>query len=134
MRQLTLVGHKPGREGDQDLLATGRRASAADRLRLMLRLTVEEFNSLSRINVYDRARGEQILPLLSGGVIVMGREAWSCLGLPRLAFYRTVATPRAELLLVPHPSGRNRMYNARSERIRAAHAMRGLRSKYQEVT
>lgn len=86
--------------------------------------SAEEYErEFSRRNVLDRRRwdakkargGAQRLRWLArrvGRVIVLGREAWAAIGLPRgLPFFTELEENGATWLLLPHPSGRNLMLN-----------------------
>jgi len=108
-----LVGIQPGKRGDPPLKATGGRSSTADRLRLMLNMTVEEYEQTfpNRVNVFDRGRGSRLRPRLDGMVFVLGKQAWACLHLPPARFWSIHTSRYASFMLIPHPSGRNLVYN-----------------------
>jgi hypothetical protein len=44
-------------------------------------------------------------------VVVLGREVWDSIGLPRVDWFVTIGRYGAAWTLVPHPSGLNRCYN-----------------------
>ena len=109
-----LVGIRPGRPGQPPLSPTDRSSSSVDRLRTLLCLTPRQFEKKfhNRTNVGDSARGRYLIKNLEGTIYVLGREAWACLGLPKTTpFFSRVRMPGASFKLLPHPSGRNLMYN-----------------------
>jgi hypothetical protein len=123
-----LVGIDPGRKrGAPALLPVGGKASAADRLRIMLGLTVDEFLARfpNRTNVLNQARGARLRPQLEGSVYVFGAEAWRCLHLPRVEFWGEYRTRYASFCLLPHPSGRNHVYNDDEARRRLCRILSG---------
>jgi len=131
---VTLVGIRTGRPGDLPLSPTGGRSSTADRLRLLLRLSVSEFDEMfpNRVNVEDRRRGRQLFRTLRGVVFVLGREAWRCLGMIDTEFFDCVYFPDRDTVyvLLPHPSGRNLMLNDRRVGVRMAHVLRQMPERY----
>jgi hypothetical protein len=56
-------------------------------------------------------------------VVVLGREAWNVLGLERSAPF---FSRRCGVYLIPHPSGRTRLYNSPKTRARAGKLIAGL--------
>jgi hypothetical protein len=117
-----LVGMAPSDPGFQGpaLTPTGKRTSSADRLRVMLGMSVEEFLRAfpDRENALDHKNGRLLSQKVSGRVAVFGTEAWRALGLPPRAFWESHHTERAAFYLLPHPSGRCRLYNASANRAR----------------
>jgi hypothetical protein len=71
---------------------------------------------------FDRANASDLPDLTGRRVVVLGRGAWQRLGLPAVGWFCTRhAACGATLTLVPHPSGRCRLYNDPlvRERVRA---------------
>ena len=71
---------------------------------------------------FDRANASDLPDLAGRRVVVLGRGAWQRLGLRPASWFSThQSADRARLTLVPHPSGRCRLYNdpATRERVRA---------------
>jgi hypothetical protein len=58
-----------------------------------------------------RLRGAKLKSRLRGKIIVLGKATWHALWLPRVKFYGWVETGNARFILIPHPSGRNLIYN-----------------------
>jgi hypothetical protein len=112
---IILLGIRTRRTGDPPLTPDGKSFGAADRLRIVLRMNVEEFveNFPVRLNVEDRIRGLRLRKCLCGTVYVFGREAWKCLGLRPVPYFTRSREreQRVTYTLLPHPSGRNLMYN-----------------------
>jgi len=118
--QVWLIGACPSRAGAPALRPTGGRAGSADRLRVMLDMTVEEFTSSFRCaNVlrrgpWDLARAKRGAAVLRGRLtlpaLVLGRDAWRALRLPGDTEFFEM---RDGFVLLPHPSGRNRVWNDR---------------------
>ena len=89
-----------------------------DRLRVMLGMSVDEFvATFRRVNVLasgpwdpTRARraARRLRPAIDLPALVLGRDAWRALGLPGDAGFFEM---RDGFVLLPHPSGRNRMFN-----------------------
>jgi hypothetical protein len=65
---------------------------------------------------------------LRGDVVVLGKSAWRALGLPRSPFFSEIVTGAATFHLVPHPSGRCRVYNALATRRATGRLLRRLAS------
>jgi hypothetical protein len=115
-----LIGIAPARPGDPALTPVGRRHSTADRLRLLLHMSVEEFLRTfpNRDNALDYKYGRALANRVSGRVAVFGYDAWRCLGLPPRQFWEHHQTAAAKFYLLPHPSGLNRLYNTKANRNR----------------
>jgi hypothetical protein len=95
------------------LTPSGARANSADRLRIMLEMSVEEFLRTfpNRDNAINSVRGKRVANQVSGTVYVFGHHAWWCMGLPRRKFWHSYARSGAVFFLIPHPSGRSMVYN-----------------------
>lgn len=128
---VTLLGVRAGRLGQRPLAPTKARSSAVDRLRVILGLGVKEFERRfpRRDNVRDRDYARTLLVRLRGTVYVLGLEAWALLGLPRRQFFERVAAPGVTFTLLPHPSGRNLMYNDPEVRKRVRRLLCHKRSR-----
>jgi hypothetical protein len=121
-----LIGSCPSDGGSAALVANGCGVGSADRLREMLDITVEQYDlAFSRTNVLEhgpwrpraaRHAGAKLKKVVGAArAIVLGRDAWLALGLPtRAMFFETYSN----FTLVPHPSGRNRLYNHEEMRVR----------------
>lgn len=71
---------------------------------------------------FDRANACDLPDLAGRRVVVLGRGAWQRLGLKPAPWFSSHTRPcGAELTLVPHPSGRCRVYNdpAVRDKVRA---------------
>ena len=111
---ITLLGVRTPLIGQRPLFPTGGRVSTADRLRLLLHMTPLEFEQRfpRRANVNNRKRGRSLVNSLRGRVFVLGRESWRLLGLTRVEFFDSIETVNSAVFtLLPHPSGRNLLYN-----------------------
>jgi hypothetical protein len=112
---IVLLGIRTRRQGDPPLTPDGDSLGAADRLRIVLRMSVDQFLEAFpvRLNVENRHRGLELRRSLVGSVYVFGREAWRCLGLSPVPFFGKSKEKhgRVSYTLLPHPSGRNLMYN-----------------------
>jgi hypothetical protein len=98
----------------------GRSSSAADRLLALSGLTLTEYlDRFNRVNVipqgrWNPARARQrgaLLRMELGSderVLVLGKQAWGALGLPRTAHFFST---HDNYTLLPHPSGRNILLN-----------------------
>lgn len=131
-----LLGIRPGHRGLPPLYPTGGRTSAADRLRIMLGLTVEEFVATFpvRANVFNSRMGSMIARVVTGRAFVLGREAWVGLGLPGdHEFWASVRRGRATYTLLPHPSGRCRIYNIEKNRARLRRIIRRSNNQYAKL-
>jgi hypothetical protein len=108
-----LLGIKPSKPGARALTPTGAKANSADRLRIMLGLSVEEFLRTFplRENVLNSVRGRRMAKQVSGTVYVFGHHAWWCMGLPRKNLWESHGRGDTVFILVPHPSGRSITYN-----------------------
>lgn len=102
------------------LTPIGRRRSSADRLRIFLNLSVDEFlrSFPNRENALNHSNGRAVRKRVTGHVAVFGIDAWRCMGLPAREFWETYLTPAAVFYLLPHPSGTNRLYNVSANRAR----------------
>jgi hypothetical protein len=104
------------------LTPTGAKSSSADRLRLLLRMSVDDFLRTfpNRENALNHVRGRLLIRKLTGRVAVFGTDAWNALGLPPRAFWESYQTtaPAVKFYLLPHPSGRCRLYNTSANRER----------------
>jgi hypothetical protein len=118
----TLVGIKAAKPGQPALTPFGGYRSAADRLRELLGMSVEEFLRTfpRRENVIEGGRSQagRLRAELTGLVFVLGLEAWSALKLPTVPWFAAEHIGRARWVLLPHPSGRNRLYNEQKRRER----------------
>jgi len=133
----TLIGMAHGNGGRGSALMPGERGSgtgSADRLLGISGMTRDEYlANFRRLNLLPfghwcpikaRVRGLRIQRSLRGTVIVLGKETWRALGLPRVNFFERVQTELAEFVLLPHPSGRNLIYNYPRNRERARRILR----------
>jgi hypothetical protein len=102
------------------LTPTGGRTSSADRLRTLLDMSVEEFLRAypDRENALNYAYGRLLARRVTGRVAVFGVDAWRMLGLPSRRFWESYQTKAATFYLLPHPSGRCRLYNTGTNRVR----------------
>ena len=91
-----------------------------DRLRLFLGLSVPQFLETFplRMNVCDH-KPAALRQELRGSIFVLGRDTWRALGLPRRGWFEVFATLDTYWVLLPHPSGRNIIYNSKAARERA---------------
>jgi hypothetical protein len=107
------------------LTPTGARYSSADRLRLLLGMSVEEFlrSYPNRANALNHVRGRMLAREVTGRVAVFGLDAWNALGLPPREFWECHQTSVAKFYLLPHPSGRCRLYNKIANRARLRRLM-----------
>jgi hypothetical protein len=133
-RVTTLVGMN-SKTGIALLPSETGKSTAAERLLAMSGLAREEYlKRFHRVNVLRQARwsrwraraaGAFLRRELRGDVIVLGREAWRSMGLPRTEFFESFAgSGGATFYLVPHPSGRNLLYNDRASRLRLKRLLR----------
>jgi len=109
---------------------------AGDRLLKISGMTRDEYlSTFRRCNILPfgrwsslraRRRGLRLQGTLRGKVIVLGRETWRALGLPRVGFFTRLRTSEAEFILLPHPSGRNLIYNDARARGRARRILRSV--------
>lgn len=115
-----LIGIAPSKPGAPALTPVGRGSNTADRLRVMLHMSVEEFLERfpHRDNALNHVRGRVLAREVTGRVAVFGYEAWAALGLPPREFWEFHITPAAKFYLLPHPSGLNRLYNTKANRNR----------------
>jgi len=123
-----------GMAHDGPPLVPGKPGSTADRLLAISGMTHDEYlANFKRLNLLPlghwcpikaRVRGLRIQRSLRGKVIVLGKQTWSALGLPRIDFFERVVTADAEFILLPHPSGRNLIYNDPRNRERARRILR----------
>jgi hypothetical protein len=124
MTKTWLIGACPSDDGSEALKATGGKAGSADRLREMLEMSVEEYDrAFTRANVLEqgpwrpraaRQSGAKLKKQVKGHhALVLGRDAWQALGLPSLVMYFETWE---NFTLVPHPSGKNLIYNVEAMR------------------
>src|SRR5262245_10594981 len=117
-----LIGMSPSRVGSPALTPTGGRSSSADRLRSFLGLSVDEYLQKfpQRYNLLERPpwnvkrarpRGLELRYSLSGIVYVLGLGPWKAMGFPERKFFTLYRTRWASWILIPHPSGKNSLYN-----------------------
>lgn len=137
MTTVWLIGAAPPESvvGPIPLRARGGSFSTADRLREMLEMTVDEYEAaFERANVLGsppwdrraRAAGRRTRRQITETAVVLGKEVWSVLGLPRQTRY----FERVEnFTLVPHPSGRSLIYNDASMRALLKETIDGLLGK-----
>jgi hypothetical protein len=120
-----LIGIAPARAGDPALTPGGRSHNTADRLRILLHMSVDEYLARfpRRDNALDYRYGRTLVRRVSGRVAVFGYDAWRCLGLPARQFWEHYQTEVAKFYLLPHPSGRNRLYNTKANRNRLRRLM-----------
>ena len=110
-------------------------SGAADRLMRIANMDRDEYlASFRRCNLLPnghwsgpraRLRGAKLMHELRGRVIVLGRQTWHALWLPRVEFFGWVETGEARFILLPHPSGRNLLYNDRRNIEAARRILRG---------
>ena len=123
MPSIWLIGACPSKPSGLPLHPEGGRTSTADRLRVMLSMSVEEYaQSFRRANILDsppwdahraRVHGQRLRRAVRGRALVLGRDAWTALGLPDWSqWFETHEC----FTLIPHPSGRNLFYNDRENR------------------
>jgi hypothetical protein len=96
--------------------------SAGERLFQLSGMSLEEYErAFRRVNAVDDPR----FPA-GAHLIFLGRRAWDFVGFPgRPAFFSTVKMPLGfRLTLIPHPSGKNLMYNDETNRQRAGEILR----------
>jgi hypothetical protein len=86
----------------------------------MLGLSVDEFLRAfpNRTNALNYRRGRMLRERVSGRVAVLGVEAWMALGLPPCRQWGRHVAAHATFYLLPHPSGRCRLYNKSANRAR----------------
>ena len=87
-----------------------------------------EISGMSLINyldTFERVNAETSPLVRDADVIVCGKDAWKMLGLPRSTdFWETHWDGDSNYALIPHPSGRNRLYNDPRARERVKVIMR----------
>ena len=112
-----LLGIDNPSSGDpSDALSPLGRASAGARLFLMSGMSMgyylEAFRRANVIDFPDLKPGDQ--------AVVLGKRAWSYLGIPRAAFWSSFLDEEVTYHLVPHPSGKSLLYNSplEEERLR----------------
>jgi hypothetical protein len=109
---------------------------AGDRLLRISGLTREEYlKKFRRRNILPagrwsasraRLRGYRLQRRLRGRVIVLGKDTWRALWLPRVEFFgRVINGDECVFILIPHPSGRNLIYNDLDVRLKARKILRG---------
>jgi hypothetical protein len=83
-------------------------------------MSVEEFLHAypNRDNAINYKRGRELAEIVSGRVCVFGVNAWEALGMPKRKMWEKYTTSRATFYLVPHPSGKCRLYNVKANRNR----------------
>jgi hypothetical protein len=97
---------------------------------------VEEFVATIpvRANVFNSRMGSMIARVVTGRAFVLGREAWVGLGLPGdHEFWASVRRGRATYTLLPHPSGRCRIYNIEKNRARLRRIIRRSNNQYAKL-
>jgi hypothetical protein len=98
-------------------------------------MPLEEYEAtFERVNVLEerhwssrraRAAARSLRSLLDGrDAIVLGRATWKALGLPPIDWFETMGLGGSRFTLIPHPSGRNRMYNDAANKRRARGLLR----------
>jgi hypothetical protein len=85
-------------------------------------------DAFDRANVCDGPRVRR-----GRHVVVMGRAAWRRMGLPAAEWFATVGFRGSEWTLLPHPSGRCRIYNDPRARARARRILRSVVAEVGEV-
>jgi len=83
--------------------------------------TTDYFDAFERMNAEDI---EDDRPLLGRYVVVLGKAAWSKMGLPPTGWWGSLVARGITWVLIPHPSGRNRVYNDEQNRHRAGVVLR----------
>lgn len=59
-------------------------------------------------------------------VVVLGNQAWSALGLPKANWFQEMTVGDTVWYLIPHPSGKNLLYNKPSVREKARNLLRSI--------
>jgi hypothetical protein len=114
-------------DGSSALGLDGRGGSAGRRLWQLSGMSREEYlaafdrANVASTNLYGE-NGASCPNLDDRKVAVLGREAWRLLGLPRTDFFDT----EGRFVLLPHPSGRNRLYNSARVRAQARKMLRQM--------
>lgn len=146
MTPLVLVGQAPGKQKRYEpryALYPVPKGSAGDRLRDMMGLKISHYVALRRMNLLDyypgprfperagRAAAGRLLPELPGTrVLMMGQAVAKCFGFvccqPLVWYDGDYGGDSFAFAVVPHPSGRNRWYNDRTNREAARRFLRGL--------
>lgn len=129
--KVLLVGEaNPYSLDPHDALLPEPRGAAGDRLRRLLEMTDEEYlATFARINLcrrtWDRARAREkaarILAEWPDPVVLLGRKVAAAFELAFEPFSR-----HGRLLVLPHPSGLNRMWDAPGVRARGRDAVYAL--------
>lgn len=102
---------------------------------------IEYIRGFDRRNLLDsegwmtaaaRSRAQDIWPTLEGRrVVLLGREVASCIGLPAGDWLLPeIDVTGREWRVVPHPSGRNRLYNDPTMGVRVSMLLRDLWERY----
>jgi hypothetical protein len=113
-----------------DALAPWPRGAAGDRLRRILGLEDDAYlEAFARINLclttWDRRsardRATRLQAEWPGPIVLLGVKVSAAFDLAFEPFAR-----RGRVLILPHPSGRNRMWDAPGTRHRARRAIRGM--------
>lgn len=123
MTQTYIVGSDNPHSSDPErALEPDRPGCAGWRLWKLSGLPKREYlAAFTRVNAVDR-------PVIPPGAraIILGREAWSSLGLPFAAPLQELDMPvsRIRFVYVPHPSGRNLWYNDENNRQRVGELLR----------
>lgn len=128
MRPVLLGMNNPSALHPGEALSPLPKNSTGRRLWQMSGMTLAAFQAaFERRNLLGRRRwsedaareaGERAKADLGGRlVLVLGRQTWEALGLPAsAAWFSCWRVGRGVFFLVPHPSGRCRVYNDRSQR------------------
>jgi hypothetical protein len=126
-----LIGSTPSKP-DQIPLRAGR-PGAADRLREILEMSLDEYEAaFARANIlasppFDRrarTAGRRVRKTITEPAVVLGRDTWLAMGLPSQTRY----FERVEnFTLVPHPSGRNIIYNNPAMRTKLRETIEAIR-------
>jgi hypothetical protein len=117
MKKPLLLGLKVSSGGSTALGLDGSGGSAGRRLWRLSGMSRQQY-----LATFDRANVADCPSLADRRVAVLGREAWRLLGLPRADFFET----RGRFTLLPHTSGRNRLFNDPRTRARARRILRRM--------
>jgi hypothetical protein len=100
----------------------------------MLGMSVDEYEaSFERANILGnppwesrraRVAGRRLRADITEPAVVLGRDAWLAMGLPSTTMYFEVVE---NFTLVPHPSGKNLIFNDASMRAKLKETIDGLR-------
>ena len=114
----------------------GNNTITINRLRLMIRCSVSEFEQLFPIQkvISSHEQGQEEFFNLRGKVAVIGTQAWIYLRLPKVPTFHCFDTGKALYLLLPVPlKSANTTLAQRAEHVRLAWMLRHVKSRYEVV-